>query len=103
MNQPASRLARAFERFDQINAGDPRTEVVSGVSEPKELVYARRMSEQLDRFDTLWPICRYARTVPWPPDIHECHGVGEVFLTGHLSSNRPWDWWGPRRDSRGGV
>ncbi len=51
MNQPASRLARAFERFDQINAGDPRTEVVSDVSEPKELVYARRMSEQLDRFE----------------------------------------------------
>lgn len=51
MNQSVSRLATAFERFDQINARDPRTEVVSGVSQPKELVYARRMSEQLDRFE----------------------------------------------------
>ncbi len=51
MNQHGSRLARAFERFDQINATDPRTEEVSGIGEPKELVYARRMSDRLNQFE----------------------------------------------------
>lgn len=45
------RLRRAFERFDAINAGDPRTEVVDGEEGPKELIYARRMSETLSRFE----------------------------------------------------
>lgn len=47
----SDRLRRAFERFDAINAEDPRTEVVDGEERPKELVYARRMSETLDRFE----------------------------------------------------
>ena len=46
-----SRMAAAFARFDAINAGDPRSETVSGSSEPKELVYARRMSERLAEFE----------------------------------------------------
>jgi len=45
------RLRRAFERFDAINAEDPRTEVVDGEERPKELIYGRRMSESLDRFE----------------------------------------------------
>lgn len=45
------RLRRAFERFDEINAQDPRSEVVEGEERPKELVYARRMSETLNRFE----------------------------------------------------
>ena len=51
MTQPGSLLANAIERFDRINAADPRTEQVEEVSEPKELVYARRMSERLARFE----------------------------------------------------
>lgn len=45
-----SRLQQAFERFDAANADDPRSESVDGVAQPKELVYAQRMTERLDRF-----------------------------------------------------
>ena len=44
------RRQQAFDRFDRENAEDPNVEVVGGVAQPKELVYARRMTEQLDRF-----------------------------------------------------
>ncbi len=44
------RLQQAFDRFDRANADDPRTDLVDGVAQPKELVYARRMIDQLDRF-----------------------------------------------------
>ena len=50
MTQPVSRRIRAFERFDQINATDPRAEDVEDGREPKELVYSRRMTERLDGF-----------------------------------------------------
>ncbi len=46
-----SRIEAAFARFDRINAADPRSEIISGSKEPKELVYARRMSERLDDFE----------------------------------------------------
>ncbi len=49
--QPSPRLTRAFAAFDRINAADPRTELVDGRSEPKELVYARRMTAALERFE----------------------------------------------------
>jgi selT/selW/selH-like putative selenoprotein len=51
MSDSTSRLERAFERFDAINAEDPRTERVDGREEPKELVYARRMTQTLARFE----------------------------------------------------
>lgn len=46
-----SRIEAAFARFDRINAADPRSEIISGSKEPRELVYARRMSERLDDFE----------------------------------------------------
>ena len=46
----ASRLERAVAEFDQINAEDLRSELVDGRPEPKELLYARRMSETLAGF-----------------------------------------------------
>ena len=46
----ASRLQQAFERFDAANADDPRSEIVGGESKPRELVYAERMTQCLDRF-----------------------------------------------------
>ena len=39
----------AISRFDAINAADPNLETVDAAREPKELVYARRMSEMLER------------------------------------------------------
>lgn len=44
------RFQLAIERFDELNAQDPNVEIVEGVPQPKELLYARRMSERLDRF-----------------------------------------------------
>jgi len=42
-----SRLERALADLDRINAEDPRSEVADGRAQPKEIVYARRMSETL--------------------------------------------------------
>ena len=50
MNDP-SRLEVALGRFDRINAADPRSEIASGSREPKELIYARRMSQRLADFE----------------------------------------------------
>ena len=44
------RFRRAVERFDGANAEDPNRERVDGAEQPRELVYARRMTARLDRF-----------------------------------------------------
>ena len=44
------RFRRAVEHFDAANAEDPNREPVGGVGQPKEFVYARRMTFRLDRF-----------------------------------------------------
>ena len=44
------RFRRAVERFDAANGEDPNREFADGVEQPKELVYARRMTARLDRF-----------------------------------------------------
>ena len=46
----AERFHKAIHRFDAANAEDPHLEVVDGVSYPKELLYAQRMTSWLDRF-----------------------------------------------------
>ena len=46
----SERFRQAIERFDAANAGDPHRELVDGVLEPKELVYARRMTDRLQCF-----------------------------------------------------
>lgn len=51
MTPPSPRLERALQAFDRINAQDPRRERVDGREEPKELLYARRMSETLARLE----------------------------------------------------
>ncbi len=44
------RYARAIALFDAANAQDPNTEMASGKEWPKELLYAQRMTEMLERF-----------------------------------------------------
>jgi hypothetical protein len=46
----SDRFQRAVERFDAANAEDPNRELLDGVEQPKELLYARRMTACLDRF-----------------------------------------------------
>ena len=47
---PSEQFDRAIERFDAANREDPNLEVADGVEQPKELLYARRMTACLDRF-----------------------------------------------------
>lgn len=44
------RFARTLALFDAANAEDPNQEQVEGQAQPKELVYARRMTDMLNRF-----------------------------------------------------
>lgn len=44
------RFERAIARMDSIHAEDPNRDVVDGAAQPRELVYARRMTDMLDRF-----------------------------------------------------
>ena len=46
-----SRLQAALDRFDALNAQDPNLEVVDGRPQPKELTYARRMTQWLGRLE----------------------------------------------------
>ncbi len=46
----ADRFETAIAAFDAANAEDPHTERVDGETVPKELLYAHRMSAQLDAF-----------------------------------------------------
>jgi hypothetical protein len=46
----AERFTKAIQRFDAANAEDPQQEIVEGVSYPKGLLYAQRMTTWLDRF-----------------------------------------------------
>lgn len=48
--EPSERFRDAVERFDRANAEDPNVETADGVSHPKELLYAQRMSGVLARF-----------------------------------------------------
>jgi hypothetical protein len=45
------RFESAIERFDAANAEDPNVDVHDGRAIPKELLYARRMSEALGRIE----------------------------------------------------
>jgi hypothetical protein len=47
----ADRFERAIARFDAANAEDPRRERGEHGDEPKEVVYARRMSRWLERLE----------------------------------------------------
>ena len=46
----SERFERAIERFDAANREDPNREVANGVAQPKELLYARRLTACVDRF-----------------------------------------------------
>ena len=48
--ESSERFRDAVARFDRANAEDPNVETVDGASRPKELLYAQRMSDALERF-----------------------------------------------------
>src|SRR5688500_17736188 len=51
MMYPNSQFAAALQRFDAANARDPSVTIVDGQPQPKELVYAKRMTEWLSRLE----------------------------------------------------
>ena len=59
-----TRFHDAVARFDRANAEDPNRELVEGVLQPKELAYARRMTQRLDRLapDAAEPLKLAARS-----------------------------------------
>src|ERR1051325_5529657 len=44
ISDPA-RFREAVRRFDEENAQDPKSEIIDGAAQPRELVYAKRLSE----------------------------------------------------------
>jgi len=50
MVEDDERFVKTIAAFDAINATDPNLEGVGSGREPKELLYAQRMSEMLERF-----------------------------------------------------
>lgn len=42
---------KVIQLFDEANAQDPNTEMVNGKAWPKELIYSKRMSECLNKFE----------------------------------------------------
>ena len=46
----SGKLQAAFQLFDAANQQDPNTEIFQGKTYPKELLYALRMTEQLNTF-----------------------------------------------------
>lgn len=53
MNERDPRFDAAIFAFDQANADDPNHETIDGQLQPSALVYARRMTEWLDRIEPL--------------------------------------------------
>jgi len=45
------KLCRAFEQFDAANSEDPNTLIVDGVEQPKELVFAQRLTQAVLTLD----------------------------------------------------
>ncbi len=50
MSADHERFARAISLFDAANSEDPRLDQDGGEAVPRELLYARRMSEMLERY-----------------------------------------------------
>ncbi|KAA5548145.1 DUF4202 domain-containing protein [Adhaeribacter rhizoryzae] len=44
-----NRFQEAIRRFDEVNSEDPHVEIADGISYPKEVLYAQRMTECLNR------------------------------------------------------
>jgi hypothetical protein len=55
MTKESSRFDRAIAQFDQANSQDPNIETISNTEHPKELLYAKRMSGWLSKFEPKAP------------------------------------------------
>jgi hypothetical protein len=83
MSEVSSRFAAAIEAFDAANAADPNIVEADGRQWPKELLYARQMTEWMDRFapDASEPLrlaarCQHIRRWEIPRDEYPRDRVG---------------------------
>ncbi|MEL6916514.1 MAG: DUF4202 domain-containing protein [Bacteroidota bacterium] len=76
-------VLEAFRQFDKANSKDPNTEMYKGKLYPKEVLYARRMTEKLDDFapnasESLQLTARCQHICRWeiPRDAYEMNRTG---------------------------
>ena len=74
---------KAIQLFDAANSKDPFSELVDGIAVSKELLYAQRMSEQLNNFESnasesvqLAVRCQHICRWEIPRDSYEMNRVG---------------------------
>ena len=48
---PSEWLEQVIERIDQLNREDPNTELIGGIAHPRELLYAKRLTEWVLRLN----------------------------------------------------
>ena len=79
----STKFDKAIQLFDQVNANDPNKEEANGQLYPKELLYAQRMSTQLNTFEPsasevvrLSVRCQHICRWEIPRDSYEMNRVG---------------------------
>lgn len=79
----SEKFNKAIQLFDEANSSDPNTENFEGKEFPKELLYAMRMTEQLNKFapnssEALQLTVRCQHICRWeiPRDSYEMNRVG---------------------------
>ena len=79
----SEKFIKAIQLFDKANGQDPNTELFEGKEFPKELIYAKRMTEQLNKFapnssEALQLTVRCQHICRWeiPRDLYEMNRVG---------------------------
>ena len=79
----SQKLQEAYKLFDTANAQDPNTEVVDGKEHPKELLYAKRMTDTLNEFQPnasyalqLTARCQHICRWEIPRDSYEMNRMG---------------------------
>jgi predicted transcriptional regulator len=79
----SEKFNKAIQLFDEANSSDPNTEIFEGKEFPKELLYAMRMTEQLNKFapnssEALQLTVRCQHICRWeiPRDSYEMNRVG---------------------------
>ena len=78
-----TKFRKAIQLFDAANTKDPFEENVDGIKHPKELLYAQRMSEQLNTFEPnacesvqLAVRCQHICRWEIPRDSYEMNRIG---------------------------
>ncbi len=79
----SEKFKKAIQLFDKANAQDPNVEIFEGEEFPKELIYAERMTNQLNKFapdanEALQLTVRCQHICRWeiPRDSYEMNRVG---------------------------